>query len=223
MNIAVNTRFLMKDHLEGVGYFIKEVFGRIASAHPEHQFYFLFDRPHAANLHFPANVTPVVIGPPARHPLLWKYWFDVKVPSVLRKVKADLFVSTDGFCSLATRVPQLLLVHDLGFLHYPAAYKKSNMLFYKTYTPRFLKKAKHIATVSEYTRQDLVGQYAIDPNKIGVVYSAVKPSFHPLAEEEKNRVKDQYTGGNEYFIYAGAIQPRKNLVNLLKAFSLYKK
>lgn len=223
MNIVVNTRFLMKDHLEGIGYFTKEVFERIANAHPEHKFYFLFDRPYADDLHLPNNVSPVVIGPPARHPLLWKYWFDVKVPAVLRKVKADLFVSTDGFCSLATRVPQLLLVHDLGFLHYPTAYKKSNMLFYKTYTPRFLKKAKAIATVSEYTKLDLVNQYAVEPGKIGVVYSAVKPSFRPLAEEEKNRVKDQYTGGNEFFIYAGAIQPRKNLVNLLKAFSLYKK
>ena len=42
MVIAVNTRFLMKEAMEGVGYFIKEIFERITTQHPEHQFYFLF-------------------------------------------------------------------------------------------------------------------------------------------------------------------------------------
>ena len=223
MNIAVNTRFFLKDHLEGLGYFTKEVFTRIAAAHPDHQFYFLFDRPYDSSLEFGLNVKPVVVNPPARHPLLWKYWFDVKLPSLFRRLKIDLFVSPDGFCSLGTRVPQLMIVHDLGYLHYPKFYKKSNMLFYKSYMPKYLNKAKQVAAVSEFTKKDIIGQYRIESQKIAVVYSAVKPLFKVQTEEVKNSVKEKYTEGNEYFIYAGALQPRKNLVNLLKAFSIYKK
>ncbi|RYD87391.1 MAG: glycosyltransferase family 1 protein, partial [Sphingobacteriales bacterium] len=57
MIIAVNTRTLLADHLEGVGYFVQEVFRRIAAAHPEHQFYFLFDRPYDPRFVFGPNIT----------------------------------------------------------------------------------------------------------------------------------------------------------------------
>ena len=174
MIIAVNTRFLLKDRLEGYGYFIKEVFSRLVKAHLQHQFYFLFDRPYDLDFIFSDNCKPIIIGPPARHPLLWKWWYDVKVPLVLKKIKADVFVSPDGFCSLTTRVPQCLVVHDLGFLHYAEGYKKSHLLFYKRYTPLFLKKAASIATVSQTSKNDIINTYKISAEKIEVVYSAVK-------------------------------------------------
>ncbi|MDB5196680.1 MAG: glycosyltransferase family 4 protein [Flaviaesturariibacter sp.] len=223
MIIAVNTRLLLSSHLEGIGYFIKEVFLRLADQHPEHRFYFLFDRPYPTTITFPSNVVPVVLSPPARHPLLWKYWYDVKVTLALRKIKADVFVSPDGFASLTTSVPQCVVVHDLGFLHHPGAYKKSHVQFLKLFTPRFVRKAAVVATVSQFSKKDLIEKYSTPGQKVDVVYSAVKPLFKPLPFEERFSVKDQYTSGREYFIYTGALQPRKNLIHLLKAFSLFKK
>ncbi|HEY6957043.1 MAG TPA: glycosyltransferase family 1 protein [Flavisolibacter sp.] len=222
MVIAVNTRFLLNE-LEGYGYFVHELFQALVKKHPEHQFYFLFDRPYKQDYVFADNVHPLVVSPPARHPLLWKLWYDIRVPLALKKIKADVFVSPDGFCSLTTRVPQCLVIHDLGFLHHPEAYKKSHVRYLTGKTPRFLRKAKTIVTVSNYSKQDMVKRYKADPAKISVVYNGVKNSFRPVPFEEKETVKEKYTGGTEYFIYAGAIQPRKNLLNLLKAFSLFKK
>lgn len=223
MKIAVNTRFLLNDYLEGYGYFIYETFKRISTNHPKHEFIFIFDRPFDKRFVFGKNVKAVVTGPPARHPLLWKYWYDFKVPAVLKKYKADVFVSCDGFCSLTTKVPQCLVVHDLAFLHHPLFIKKSHFLFYKKYTPKFLEKARTIATVSEFSKRDILDNYKIEPEKIDVVFSAAKEIFHPLNEEEKVLTKKKYTDGKEYFVYAGAIHPRKNLMNLLKAFSVFKK
>ncbi|HQV61543.1 MAG TPA: hypothetical protein PLG08_12240, partial [Chitinophagaceae bacterium] len=91
MRIAVNTRFLLKDYLEGYGNFLYETFRRITENHPEHEFIFIFDRPFDIRFVFKANVTPVVAGPAARHPLLWKYWYDIKIPALLKKYKADIF------------------------------------------------------------------------------------------------------------------------------------
>src|SRR4051812_46293582 len=127
MVIAVNTRFLLKDELEGCGYFIRQMFEILVKKYPEHQFYFLFDRPFSEEFVFSSNVIPLVVPPAARHPVLWKYWYDIKVPAVLRKIRADVFVSMDGYCSLTTRRPQCLVVHDLGFLHFPEAYQKSHV------------------------------------------------------------------------------------------------
>ena len=222
MVIAVNTRFLL-DELEGYGYFVHELFQALVKKHSDHQFYFLFDRPYKQEYVFADNVHPLVVSPPARHPLLWKFWYDIRVPLALKKIKADVFVSPDGFCSLTTRVPQCLIIHDLGFLHHPEAYKKSHVQYLKGKTRKFIRKAKTIVSVSNYSKQDIVKRYKADPAKISVVYNGVKNSFRPVPFEKKETVKEKYTGGTEYFIYAGAIQPRKNLVNLLKAFSLFKK
>ncbi|HEU4633363.1 MAG TPA: glycosyltransferase family 1 protein [Flavisolibacter sp.] len=223
MNIAVNTRFLLKDRLEGIGYFTQEVFNVLARQYPQHRFYFLFDQAYSRDFIFSENVHPLVVSPPTRHPLLWKYWFDIKLPLVLKKIKADVFVSTDGFCSLTTTVPQCLVVHDLGFLHQPGAYRKSHLRFYRHYTPKFLKKAKQVATVSQFSKNDIVKQYGKETGKITVVYNGVKEAFQPASFEEQFQTKEVYTSGKEFFLYTGAIQPRKNLINLLKAFSIFKK
>lgn len=223
MVIAVNTRFLLKDYLEGYGFFIYETFKRIVVQHPEHQFIFLFDRPYEPEFLFAPNITPVVIGPPARHPLLWKWWYDVAVTKALKKYKVAVFVSTDGLLSLSTKVPQCVVVHDLSFLHYPSFIKKSHLLYFKNQLPGVLKKAKRIATVSEFSKQDIIHHYKTDTGKIDVVYSGVKEVYSPVTDEIKEAVKKKYTEGKEYFIYVGAIHPRKNLLNLLKAFSIFKK
>ena len=223
MRIAVNTRFLLRDYLEGYGYFVFEIFSYLTNKHPEHQFIFIFDRPYDKRFIFSSNIIPVVVGPPARHPLLWKFWFDIKIPRILKKYKADVFVSADGLCSLTTRVPQCLVVHDLAFIHYPSHIKKSHSLFYKRYTPKFLHKAKTVATVSEFSKQDIVRYYKINPDKINVVYSAAKEIFKPVRSDDRETTKNKYTGGKEYFLYVGAVHPRKNLVSLLKAFSVFKK
>jgi glycosyltransferase involved in cell wall biosynthesis len=223
MRIAVNTRFLLNDHLEGYGYFLFETFKRITHSNPEHEFIFIFDRPFDKRFVFADNVTPVVAGPPARHPLLWKLWYDVKIPPVLKKYKADVFVSCDGFCSLTTSVPQCLLIHDLSFIHYPSFIPRTQHLYYKYYTPKFLKKAATVVTVSAFSKQDILSQYKIDAGKINIVPNAAKDIFHPLSAEMGEAIKEKYTAGKDYFIYTGAIHPRKNLTNLLKAFSIFKR
>ncbi|HEU0112347.1 MAG TPA: glycosyltransferase family 1 protein, partial [Flavisolibacter sp.] len=91
------------------------------------------------------------------------------------------------------------------------------------YTPKFIKKAQTITTVSEFSKKDIIHNYNTDADKIQVVYSGVKDIFHPLTNNEQDAIKKKYTEGKEYFIYTGAIQPRKNLINLLKAFSIFKK
>ena len=223
MRIAVNTRFLLSDYLEGYGYFTFEIFKYLTNNYPEHQFVFIFDRPYNKRFIFASNITPVIIGPPARHPLIWKYWYDVKIPALLKKYEVDVFVSADGLCSLTTNVPQCLVLHDLAFLHYPSHLKKSHLFFFKRYVPKFLKKAKSIATVSEFSKHDILHHYKTDTDKINVVYSAAKEIFRPVAIEIAEETKNKYTKGMEYFLYVGAIHPRKNLVNLLKAFSIFKK
>jgi glycosyltransferase involved in cell wall biosynthesis len=223
MRIAVNTRFWMPGNLEGYGYFAKEVFSRMALAHPEHDFIFLFDRAVDPSIELPANVLPVVVGPKARHPFLFKIWYDISVPMALKKHKVDVLVSPDGFCSLTTQVPQCLVVHDLAYWHYPKFAPANALWYYRRYMPLFAKKAKRLATVSQFSQRDIAEKLGIATDKIDVVYSAVKEVFAPIDWQERELIKEQYANGCEYFLFTGAIHPRKNLLHLLKAFSIFKK
>ncbi len=223
MKIAVNTRLLLKGRLEGIGWFSYETLKRITRAHPEHEFYFLFDRKYDEEFIFASNVHPVVIPPQARHPLLYYLWFEQAVPRVLRKIGADLFFSPDGYLSLNTRVPSMNVFHDLNFEHYPKDLPWIERKFYRHYFPEYAHKARRIATVSEYSKSDIVKLYGVDKTKIDVVYNGANENFKPISSFEIENTREKYSGGSPYFIFVGSLHPRKNLARLFAAFDLFKK
>src|SRR6056297_1477961 len=154
MNIAVNTRLLIEGKLEGIGWFTLETLKRITNNHPEHQFIFIFDRPWNENYIFSENVTPVVVGPPTRHPFLWYVWFEYQIPRILKKYNADVFLSPDGYLSLSTKVPQLAVIHDINFVHRPKDLPWLKAKYYNHYFKKFARVARRIATVSYYSKED---------------------------------------------------------------------
>lgn len=223
MRIAVNTRLLLKGKLEGIGWFTFQTLDKIVRNHPEHEFFFFFDRDYDPSFIFSSNVTPVIVHPQARHPVLFYLWFEWSVPLMLKKYKIDLFLSPDSYLSLSTKVPTCLVIHDLAFEHYPEHYVLSHRLYWRHYSPLFAKKAKRIATVSTFSKEDIHKRYGVSKDCIDVVYNGAHDEYGPLSFEERNDVKQQYADGCEYFVFAGAIHPRKNIVNLLKAFVMFKK
>jgi glycosyltransferase involved in cell wall biosynthesis len=223
LKIAVNTRFLIKNKLEGIGWFTYESLKRITIQHPEHQFYFFFDRKFHPEFIFSSNITPLVLFPPARHPLLWYWWFEYAVPKALKNIQPDIFLSTDGYCSLRATCRQVMVIHDLAFEHFPRHLDVLSSKYYRHYTPLYAKKATRITTVSEFTKQDVINRYQIPAEKIDVAWNGSNDFFHPLTADEKYKVKSDFTDGKDYFVYAGAIQPRKNTINLFLAFDEFKK
>jgi glycosyltransferase involved in cell wall biosynthesis len=222
LKIAVNTRLLLKDKLEGIGWFTAESLSRITKQHPEHEFIFLFDRPFDASFIFSSNITPLVLPPAARHPFLYYIWYEYMLPGALQKSGADLFLSTDGLLSLSSNVPSVVVIHDLNFEHYPQDLRWILSKYYRYYLPRFAAHAARIATVSEFSRKDICNLYGITEEKIDVVYNGAGEQFIPLSKPEQALVKAQFAGGNDYFLYVGALHPRKNLANLFKAFDHFK-
>jgi glycosyltransferase involved in cell wall biosynthesis len=86
-----------------------------------------------------------------------------------------------------------------------------------------LRQAAQIVTVSEFSKEDIIRHYPQAKNKISVIYNAAEQKFAPADENEKQNCRERLTEGKEFFLYAGSIHPRKNLVNLLRAFQWFKK
>ena len=223
MKIAVNTRLLLNERLDGIGRFTDETLRIITSQHPEHRFFFYFDRKYNQKYIYNSNVQPVVLFPQARHPFLFLSWFEASLPLHFKFSKPDVFLSPDGFLSLVTHVKSVGVIHDLNFEHFPEDIPWLVRKYYKTMFPRFAQKASRIATVSEYSKKDIAGSYGINPSKIDVVYNGAGNIFQPLDADEKQQVKQRFSKGSEYFFFVGTLHPRKNLVNLFRAFDQFKK
>lgn len=223
MRIAVNTRLLLPGKLDGMGWFAWHTLKRMTESHPETEFIFFFDRPWSEEFVFSTNVTPVALFPQARHPFLYYCWFEYAVPAALKKYKADVFYSPDGYLSLSAAVPQLGVMHDLNFEHYPDDLPFLTRHYYRYFFPKFAAKAARLATVSEYSKQDIMKCYGISGEKIDVVYNGVNDLYRPVTENQKQQIRNRYTGGAPYFIFVGMLHQRKNIANLLRAFEQFKK
>lgn len=223
MRIAVNTRLLLKDKLEGIGWFTFETLKRITESHPEHQFYFLFDRPYSEEFIFSPNIIPVKLFPQARHPFLYYIWFQFSVKNALRKIKPDLFISTDGYLPLNIKFKSLIVFHDLNFEHYPKDVPVMERWYYRTFFPKFARKADRIATVSEFSKNDIASLYNIHVDKIDVVYNGANEAYVPIPSIDQDMVRQKLTNGLPYFYFIGSLHPRKNLANLFRAYDLYRK
>ncbi|MEP6583084.1 MAG: glycosyltransferase family 1 protein [Ginsengibacter sp.] len=222
MTIAINTRCFNEGERRDCDSYIFEIFKRVARIHSEHTFVFIYDKNSKDEFGWPVNVIPVAKVFKKHTALERLLWLDIKIPLLLRKYKADILVSNDH-CSLTTKVPQCLILNDLSFLHFPLFVKKGELIFYKKYAPRFLKKSRTIITVSNFVKAAIAQRYKTPEDKIKAVLTGVNKIFQPLSLPEKENIKEKFAGGSEYFIYSGEIHPRNNLMNLLKAFSAFKK
>jgi len=222
MIIAVNTRLLLKGKLEGIGWFTYETLSRITRNHPEHRFIFIFDRSFSDEFIFSDNITPIVLSPPTRHPILWLIWFELQIPRILKKYKADLFFSPDGYLSINSPTRQLAAIHDINFAHRPQDLPWLKAKYYNYFFPRFSRKADRIVTVSSFSKEDIHQTYKIGNDKIDVVYNGVNTLYTPTSEEERKIAKATYAEGKDYFLFIGSLHPRKNIEGLLRAFDAFK-
>jgi glycosyltransferase involved in cell wall biosynthesis len=222
MRIALNARHMLTDRLEGVGIVTDEVMGRIARSHPEDQFDYYFDRKFDQRFVHSSNVSPHSLWPVTRLPVLIRYWLDHRVRKHVIKQKPNVFFSPDGFIPLGMRIPKVSMVHDVAYLRYPEHLQPRIRSFYKKWMPRYLAYTDHIITVSEFSKSEIISGYNIPADKISVVYNGITDSYKPASEEQKKKTRDRYTNGKPYFVYLGAIHPRKNILTLVKAFEQFK-
>jgi glycosyltransferase involved in cell wall biosynthesis len=208
--------------MEGFGWYTFEITKRLVEQHPEHTFIFFFDRAFDPKFVFGDNVIPVVLSPQARHPVLFKIWFNQSVKRALKKHKADIFFSPDGYLSLTTQIKQVAVMHDLNFVHNPEDLKPMMRRYYLTQFPKFAKKAAHIITVSEYSKKDICKQYSVPENDVTAIWNGASDVFKPLTTDAIATVRTKYSNGHPYFLFVGAIHPRKNVRRLIEAYAKFR-
>lgn len=217
MRVGVNVRLLLGKNMEGISRFIFETTRQMALSHPEDEFILFFDRKVNADFGFPSNVRKVIVPWHARHPIIWHVWFEYMLPFYFRLYQIDVFYSGDGYLSLRSKIPTVMVIHDLAYLHYPEHIQKASLDHYRKYVPKYLAKASVIITVSEYVKADIAEHFGIDPTKIKVAPNAIRPYESTAVPELPSTIKEKLPD-RPYFLYVGALHPRKNIITLIEAF-----
>ena len=119
------------------------------------------------------------------------------------------------------RVPVIVTIHDLAFERMPETFTRRGSFQLKLTVRRTAKKAARIATVSEYSRQDLLDIYKLPPEKVVVTYNGVESSFtpRPSVPNEAEEVRRRFGVSRDFLLTVGSLQPRKNMVRLIRAYA----
>jgi len=222
MKVAINCWVLRNKQLDGIGYFTVNTLARIIRQHPEVHFQILCDKDFTEDYFDFENVSKHPIFPALRHPVLYVLYMELVLPLFLRKHKPDIFLSMDGFLSLLSGCRQLPVIYDINFEHNPRDLKLQNRLYYTFFFKRFARKAVRIATISDYSKQDIARAYHIAPGKIDNVSCGISSNFHPLSKADVDATREKWSGGKPYFFFVGSMHPRKNIRRLIDAFTLFK-
>ncbi len=206
--------------MEGIARYIYETSIRLIENNPADQFFLVFDRAIDPGLKskFPSNAKFLVAHPQARHPILFYIWFEHALPRLFKKHNIDLFYSPESFLSLKANVPTLIVTHDIAFETYRDHLPKTIQNYLVRNGPKFHDRADHVVAVSDFTRQDIIKQYKVSPDKISIAGNATPDGFKPINEIEKIKVRKRYSNGDNFLLYVGAIHPRKNIDRLIEAF-----
>ncbi|MEO6130608.1 MAG: glycosyltransferase family 1 protein [Saprospiraceae bacterium] len=213
---------MLHDRLEGIGTVTHEIMKRMVITHPEDRFDYYFDRPYQSQFVHGPNVMPHVFGPPARLPVLIRYWNKYPVQRDVKIQKSDVFFSPDGFVPLKLKTPKVSIIHDVAFYRYPQYFVPRIRDFYRRWMPAYLEHTNHIITVSHFSKSELMAAYQIPEEKISVIYNGVSSGYTPFTLEKIQKFRDGHTKGRPYFLYLGAIHPRKNVITLIRAFESFK-
>ena len=133
----------------------------------------------------------------------------------------DIFFAPAHYAPRYCPVPIVVTIHDLSYFYFPNEFLKKDLYQLKNWTAYSVKKAKRLIAVSKTTKKDIVKWYGIPDSQIDIVYNGFEKK---IDRDEPVTVLDKYNlHENQYILYVGTIQPRKNLKTLIKAFGIFTK
>ena len=205
MNIAFFLPSSIQD-LNAFQEFIVETSSLTIRQHSEHKFIIITDKRTSEQFSFYPNMEIIVLNPVSENGLLKKIWLDIKLPGILKKIKADLFISFQNASSSTVSIPQCLFIQNI-----------------ETIRKAHIKKAQLLLVTNKLIKSELIENYGVQEKKITIMYPGANKIFEPINEEEKTAIKNKYSEGKEFFLFNNVFSWQQDLIDLLKSFSHFKK
>lgn len=208
--------FVLKDKIWDE--MVETLFQQLAKKCPQHHFFLMSNSKQ--NITNSPNIKNIVVSNPLNNGLSLKLWHDYKLPSILKKSKIDVLINADGICSLRTSIPQITLIKDFALQSVSKAKKRG---FIKKRFQKSLVKAEAIVVFNTSDKLEFLKIFPLSNEKIIHANLFAGSIYQPKGWQEKEKLKDKYSEGKEYFLYKMGESPSIDPLILLKAFSHFKK
>lgn len=201
----------------GIYYYTKELIKALSKIDSYNQYYIVRAKSEG---HLSENVREVIIP---KSSLLGAdvYRIFYQLPKYLTKLQVDIVFEPRHFgpFNLPKHIKRITFIHDLSPLHFPEWHTFVSRTLQKNFLPSILKNTHHILTNSEFTKTDVIKNFPTTKNKTTATLLGKESFFQPIPNAE--HIKSLGITA-PYLLHVGTIEPRKNLITLLKAFEQYK-
>jgi glycosyltransferase involved in cell wall biosynthesis len=202
----------------GVGHYTFELARALAIAAPPDEFELISPRPFwpasAGEESLPPNLRLVE----AQAGLLNRRWFLFGLPRYLRQRELALFHGTNYEVPLRKICPTVLTIHDLSLLLLPETHEAARVKRARRRFPLMCRAATLIVTPTESVRREVCAQLSIESSRVMAVPEAARSVFRPMAEAEAQATRQRLGIEEDFLLFVGTLEPRKNLPALLRAF-----
>lgn len=150
-------------------------------------------------------------------------WEHLKLPSLVRKEKLDILHCPHYICPVVkSSAAHVITLHDTIALDHPRWCKRANAVYYRMFMGRGAKIASKTITVSKFTAERIKQNFKLNDSELKVIYPGIDSDRFNLYQdaEKQDQVRSRYNLLGNYILYAGNIEPKKNILNLLRTFKL---
>lgn len=208
MNIGIDGYEANIDNRVGIGRYAYEIITHLYPLAKKHNVtVFLPSRPRDD---MPGETTSwkyKVVGPT-------KLWTFIGLPLAIKKEKLDVFFSPTHYIPRFVSVPKVMAIMDLSYLKFPEMFRAKDLFQLRRWTAYSVIRAAKIITISKYSKDDIIQAYRVPEGRVVVTYPGL--AMKSLAMSHEPSAKN-------YILSVGTLQPRKNYVRLIEAFSLFLK
>ncbi len=236
MNIAIDIRPLMSRHRAGVGEYTYELLNALFKIDCQNQYFLFYNSNKDVASYIPRWTNKNVHFIQTKWPNKWfnfcqKLFKYPKIDRIIKKrcrASLDYFFSPNiNFTTLSQHTKQILTIHDLSFKLYPQYYSLKRWLWHKIIdAEKQSQKADIILVPSKNTKRDIVEYFKINPKKIKVLYPGINflnnDSGVVNSNEKVKEIRQKYNLPDNFILYLGTIEPRKNIIGIIKAFEKLK-
>lgn len=145
-------------------------------------------------------------------------WWAVRLPLYIAKSRMDVFHGTNFDVPLWNRCASVVTVHDLSLFLYQETHERRLVRRARRRMPLMMRSATMIITPSESVRREVCEHFRVSPEKVVAIPEAARPCFKPVPAEIAARTKRRLGVEDEFILFVGTIEPRKNLITLARAF-----
>ena len=203
----------------GVAHYTFELALELARLAPQHSFDLIAPAAYPPEVLEQIEQIPNLRAVSVKTNLITRRWWALGLPAYVRRAGLDLFHGTNYEVPLRNRDRNVLTVHDLSVFSYAETHDKRIATRGRRRLPIMLRSAARVITPTEAVKRELTERFQIKPDMIAVTPEAPRKTFQPMPASETLEVKRRLGIADDFILFVGTIEPRKNLLTLIRAFA----